>query len=216
MPVPGHQPGCETRTFKMRCPDCGKQVWYFDCTCGSKVFFDALGEPWPRHMDSCPVYSVKLMMDEGYSAPHILQVLEKYAVEHHKEIDCKAVTYLKRMGSGGSVRKKNVIPSLSPCEIDGVLVENNKINFYKRLDLLPNIFIDTILGKFIAEPYCELVVEEEISPQKTYVNRWTFVIPESDLGNHPPRIGSHITGSIIGDMLFEDELIWCADEIDWV
>ena len=40
---------CNTKTFPMKCPRCGAGVFYFSCDCGSRVFFDELGEPWPVH-----------------------------------------------------------------------------------------------------------------------------------------------------------------------
>lgn len=40
---------CTTRTFPTRCRECGASVFYFSCSCGSKVFFDELGLPWPVH-----------------------------------------------------------------------------------------------------------------------------------------------------------------------
>lgn len=47
---PHHDYGdCVSKTFPIRCKICGKEVFYYSCTCGSKVFFDELGPPWPKH-----------------------------------------------------------------------------------------------------------------------------------------------------------------------
>ena len=40
---------CNAVTFPTKCRNCGEGVFYFHCNCGSAVFFDALGEPWPIH-----------------------------------------------------------------------------------------------------------------------------------------------------------------------
>jgi len=40
---------CNTRTYPTRCRYCGEAVFFFSCSCGCKVFFDALGSPWPEH-----------------------------------------------------------------------------------------------------------------------------------------------------------------------
>lgn len=40
---------CNTVTYPTKCRGCGEPVFYFSCDCGSAVFFDALGEPWPEH-----------------------------------------------------------------------------------------------------------------------------------------------------------------------
>ena len=40
---------CNTRTFPTVCKYCRGDVFYFSCDCGSKLFFDSLGYPWPIH-----------------------------------------------------------------------------------------------------------------------------------------------------------------------
>lgn len=50
--VPGdaiHGAWCNSRTYPTRCRYCGEDVFFFSCSCGSKVFFDSLGPPWPLH-----------------------------------------------------------------------------------------------------------------------------------------------------------------------
>ena len=49
MSVPGHGVVCRTHTFPTRCSNCGDEVFFFSCTCGSRVFFDELGWPWLEH-----------------------------------------------------------------------------------------------------------------------------------------------------------------------
>lgn len=40
---------CNSVTWPTRCPRCGGSVFFFQCDCESKVFFDELGPPWPIH-----------------------------------------------------------------------------------------------------------------------------------------------------------------------
>ena len=47
--VPTHGPWCTARTWPTDCSICGQEVFYFSCGCGSEVFFDQLGRPWPIH-----------------------------------------------------------------------------------------------------------------------------------------------------------------------
>ena len=44
-----HGAWCGARTWPTRCPSCAGPVYFFMCNCGSKVFFDELGPPWPMH-----------------------------------------------------------------------------------------------------------------------------------------------------------------------
>lgn len=47
--APKHGWWCNTRTFPTVCKFCSDRVFYFSCDCGSAVFFDKLGPPWPIH-----------------------------------------------------------------------------------------------------------------------------------------------------------------------
>ena len=49
MSVPMHGVNCTTCTFPTKCKNCGDNVFFFSCSCGSRVFFDELGQPWPEH-----------------------------------------------------------------------------------------------------------------------------------------------------------------------
>lgn len=44
-----HGNWCGARTYPTRCRYCGHKVFYFECNCGSKVFFSELGGSWPEH-----------------------------------------------------------------------------------------------------------------------------------------------------------------------
>ena len=40
---------CNSVAYPTKCLGCSEPVFFFRCDCGSAVFFDALGEPWPEH-----------------------------------------------------------------------------------------------------------------------------------------------------------------------
>jgi hypothetical protein len=44
-----HGHWCNTKTWPTKCPACDAQVYFFQCDCGSKVFFDDLGGNWTIH-----------------------------------------------------------------------------------------------------------------------------------------------------------------------
>ena len=44
-----HGAWCGAQTWRTKCPECSEPVFFFHCGCGCKVFFDALGAPWPEH-----------------------------------------------------------------------------------------------------------------------------------------------------------------------
>lgn len=48
-PYPEHGYWCGAKTYRRKCPGCQRKAFFFSCDCGSKVFFDELGAPWPKH-----------------------------------------------------------------------------------------------------------------------------------------------------------------------
>lgn len=40
---------CGARTIPIRCRYCRASIFYFSCSCGSRVLFEELGQPWPKH-----------------------------------------------------------------------------------------------------------------------------------------------------------------------
>lgn len=50
MGVPTHGPRCQTVFSRpARCQACDRFVYYWGCTCGSRVLFDVVGESWAKH-----------------------------------------------------------------------------------------------------------------------------------------------------------------------
>ena len=49
MSVPTHGPWCSTQLYETRCWDCRETVYFFSCTCGSRVLFDDPEPPWSDH-----------------------------------------------------------------------------------------------------------------------------------------------------------------------
>ena len=64
---PTHGWWCNARTFPTRCRYCGAKVFYFSCDCGSKVFFDSLGYPWPVHECGVRIFERPLIIEEEYA-----------------------------------------------------------------------------------------------------------------------------------------------------
>lgn len=54
MPIPSHPPTCQTLTYPTRCSRCGERVFYLQCTCGSKVFFNDLNDFERHECDGAP------------------------------------------------------------------------------------------------------------------------------------------------------------------
>lgn len=75
-PIHGHW--CGSRVFPAKCRYCGQKIFIFTCDCGSRILFNELGYPWPKH--SCSEYQItrygseKALVSGGYSSLHELAI----------------------------------------------------------------------------------------------------------------------------------------------
>jgi hypothetical protein len=215
MSVPTHREDCQTRTWKTTCPDCKKPVWFFSCTCGSKVFFDAKGYPWPLHGESCPIYHIRGLIDAGSDPKQIRKVLESEARLRNTAIPVDIDEYLARYGASGKVYYQDVLPSDELCEVDGVVHHIDRINFFKRADLDDNLIIRKMLGELADQLFVEIVIREIGVKGSRFLKRWTFVVPESEATGAGLRLGMHAFGTLETKIIIDDYVVWLAKSLDW-
>lgn len=213
MSVPTHQAGCQTVTWRTTCRDCGKPVFFFSCSCGSKIFFDSLGDPWPLHTDSCPIYHARTMIHSGVDPRTIRRLLDSEAKVRGVSIPQELSQYLAGYGAPGKVFYNDELPSSEPCEIEGTVFEINKINFFKRFDLDNNLIIRKLLGDLATEPYVEVIVREKAEQGVQICKRWTFVVPEKMIAGL--RKGMTIYATLEGKPIVDDLAVWVGKDLDW-
>lgn len=215
MPVPTHRADCQTMIWKTTCPDCKKQVWYFSCTCGSRVFFDNKGYPWPLHQDSCPIYNIRLMIQDGIPVAQIRLLLVSEARARVAQIPNDIRDYLDANDTSSKILVENKLPSEEPCQAVGIVREINKINFFKRFGLDPNPIIRKILGKLVTEPYTEIIIREKQVGNQRIVQQWSFVIPSREIEAYNLRVGMTIDASLGAQSILDEDAVWVAVSIDW-
>jgi len=213
MSVPTHRESCETRIWKTTCLDCKKPVYFFACSCGSKVFFDLLGDPWPLHADSCPVYHARVMIQSGADPRAIRRLLDSQVKASGIPIPPELDQYLSGYGASGKIYYNDELPSEDPCEIKGRIHEVNKINFFKRFELDDNLIMRRLLGELVTEPYLEVIVREDADQDIRIRKRWTFVVPEEEAAKL--RKGMTVYATLQGKPIIDDVAIWVASDLDW-
>ena len=159
MPVPNHRPGCRTSIWPTSCPDCGDRIFYFSCSCGSKVFFDLDEPPWHPHEERCIPYLVRyLLTAEHRSVPDIREAVETFAFDRGLEVPSAVYDYLQRADTSSHapplVRRQ--VPRNNEVDVFGTIMEVNPgVNFLKRFDLPNNSLGRGLLGRLLDEPYIE-------------------------------------------------------------
>lgn len=215
MAIPTHREDCTTRTWRTTCPDCKQTVYFLCCTCGSKVFFDTLGYPWPLHSNSCQPYLVRQMIIGGTPASSIRALLasdsRRLGIPIPKEIDELLISY----GAGGKPIINSIPPDPTPIQIKGIIKKFNPINFFKRLNISDNEINRKIMGEFASQRYFEVIVQEKPNGGQRQISQWSFLIPGDNVENNGFRLGLEIWGDLEAKLIYEEDVFWVATFIDW-
>jgi len=219
MPVPTHRASCQTRIWPAYCHDCERRVYYFSCSCGSKVFFELNEPPWIMHADRCPCYHIRVMVQDGADPKSIRQIIESHAREENQSISDEVEKCLQKFESELKSRKGIIIPNMpneEPFEISGKIVSLNRVNFFKRYKYDDNKIMRSVLGKLVEEPHLELTVCEVAMPGKSTLNQATFFVEESEVHALKLRMGKHMYAHMEMHQVAseDDQLIWLATVID--
>ena len=143
MPVPTHREDCEAQIWRTVCPDCHDTVYFFSCTCGSKVFFDLPVPPWKPHENRCIQYMIRYLREvKQLSSTDIRQMIEGYSKANDIPIppDIHIHIIAQENRDRGKVIVLDILPSDEGCFVIGNITSiNHKVNFFKRLDYLDNM-----------------------------------------------------------------------------
>lgn len=166
MPVPTHRPGCDTAIYPTQCPHCGDDVYFFSCTCGSRVFFDLPHPPWNPHEERCYLYLISYLSEtENTPIQHIRSLVEQYALEKDIPIPDDVEEHLTELERKHGHRKpeiKTVEPGGEERPIVGIVMTYNApVNFLKRFDFEDNRLGRGLLGRLLDESYVEIKLRED-------------------------------------------------------
>lgn len=171
-----HGAHCNSRTWPTFCQYCGQRVFYFTCDCGCKVFFDELGEPWPKHQ--CRGYLNSLietygreviergmavmMMTPGIERSYEIQVQQA----HKQDVQQPASKNIIRRDPVHGARE-DVVGIVREL-IDGV-------NVFKRLGASDRPFSRAILGS-LAKTQCVQITIHTGALASTDNHSYTFLV----------------------------------------
>ena len=149
--IPTHGIYCYTKTYPTNCPTCSQNVFYFSCSCGSKVFFDDLGSPWPIHY--CKkleiVNAITLFKGSEYLTDiEIRRRIMEFARSRNFEIDEIAMEAIEEELGKHNNKLSFYDANLEKLEedISGSIISINKeININKLLGVQKNSYLEKAL-----------------------------------------------------------------------
>lgn len=189
-----HGAWCGARTVPMQCRYCGQQVFYFYCNCGSKVFFNALGDPWPRHL--CHEYleaTGRARPEPPPTQPKVVQppeeVLYAWAIMSPKEHDnpvhvepayaVKMRRHLEAERAGKRERlRMEPPPKRGHQDVGRVTDLAERVDVYKQAHLPPdNPMAAALLGRLAKEPMARVVLVVD-DPDQDDLEEYTCYVPQ--------------------------------------
>jgi hypothetical protein len=219
MPVPTHRDGCETRMFATKCPDCGDEVFYFSCTCGSKVYFDLPEPPWSPHEDRCISYLIRYMVEiERVPESQVRSLVEEYSRSTGIPIPADVRRRLDELD--GHASNRLTIHDVSPQEdsrpvLGMIMSVGSNVNFFKRFNYSDNAMGRGLLGKLVRDSYVEIVIREDADETNTCSQFRAFQkmtdFNRSGLGQH-----SRAIATLLPHQIADGRTIWIVDRIERV
>ena len=217
MPVPTHAPGCRTRLFPTPCPDCAETVYYFDCTCGSKVFFDAPGHPWPLHQDRCLPYLIRRLRDvERLPYDAIRQRVRLAAAERDRDVPIgvlKLIAQLERKG-----RQPETVLDVKPydgaVDFEGEVVGCNlEVNYFKRFKYMDSQVTRALLGALVRRPHVEVMVRGPRDVESGCITQFTFFVSRDTYQRAGIRVGARVGIALHAQRLPNGTMLWIGEDI---
>ena len=214
-----HGEWCGARTWPTKCPTCSENVFFFFCNCGSKVFFDELGHPWPIHdCDTSWTRRLKRTTDEKgrisvelsegitvTSAP--LDIEEGFRDQVAERPNNQAIEPIVAIAPDNDSSSKSVI---------GVLREINRhvspLKFYGQDNTAMAI---AMLGPIGAQEMGRITIHAPSASGEQFES-FTLWIPSALISE--PRIVRGITVSVIMESveILGQGFAWFSDEFEVV
>lgn len=217
MPVPTHAPGCETRMWATKCPDCNERVFFFSCTCGSKVFFDAPTPPWPRHQDRCIPYLLRVLRDiEQRTITEVRRLVECFAKENDLSIPKDVYNILIAVENRDTGRSTilDLLPDSTETAIVGSIISVNRgVNFFKRLGYPENPISRGVLGDLASKRFVEVMIRKDRDPETGFCYQVTCYYSERGFDRVALSHGKKVIAYLKARRLPNDTQIWIATEI---
>lgn len=225
MSVPTHISSCRSKAFPIICKGCGVTVFYFTCSCGSKVFFDSLGYPWTEHIcqdlkDEMELVAGINEFKQKYNSSdyEIRDFLRQHSEKTGKVISKEKSDLLNRKLGRINIKNKYLEPPFDKNVqgIEGtVSIINKDINFANLFKIDPsNVFGKAFLGNFLKEKYSEIRIRSVNNENKFF--EYKIYIPTNMIQKEGIRQNDNV---IVRLSIYEAKTgikIWVSDFINCI
>lgn len=212
-----HGGWCNTKTWRTKCSICNAPVYFFQCDCGSKVFFDDLGGDWPIH-DCETSWAKKLIRHKDDSGGITVEISKGITVRRVPEsfnIDSSIINKVKERKS---IESQPIIPikpegTLGKTTIIGILREITlKADISNALNIPSDSPIATaFLGSLGNKPLGKITVHVPSSSKEDILNSHTIWLPRKTLSGQKISKGVTVWVEIIPLSIPHFGQIWSGE-----
>jgi len=148
--------------WQTSCPDCHKSVWFFSCSCGSKVFFESKGAPWNPHEEWCAPYQIRTLIRQGHSGASLRNLVTEHARKRGQEVPPHI--FDKILKEDFEKRQREIAVRVEPQDdshiLTGRLLSSNlEVNFLRRMK-----YPDAPLSRALLKDYLDKRYVERAGP----------------------------------------------------
>ena len=216
--VPNHRPSCQTTMYPTTCHDCGERVFFFSCSCGSAVFFQDRGIPWPIHR--CPRRRYDELREGGMSAEQARYTVLMEQRRRSRSVPRKVIEYMDRDAKVAAARrvsaKKTIYAEVCPEEemdfVGRVMVIERNINMPKQFKLAPNRVAQRLLGKLGRDRWHRIGVRGEAEPDQSIVAEVSAFIRGTDLSKTGIQVGRKVLVAVVPYTPPGQKAVWIVTE----
>lgn len=193
---PTHGWWCNAHTYPTRCPYCGAEVFYFSCDCGSKVFFDSLGWPWPVH--DC-VNNILKQVEISIAEDYARRVAERHErLRRGWKIPIRAC----HPQEGEEVEEIGVVREVLPV-----------VNVFKKFDLPSDSpFAVKLLGELARGNWMQITLHVD-NPRDDVLLSYTLLIRTDSWEVARARLGDLVRFVAIGQCIPGRQAFWRCKHI---
>lgn len=217
---PAHGPWCNTRTWPTKCPGCSGPVFFFSCNCGSRVFFDELGPPWPIH--DCDTSWTRKLKRTTDKSGRITVALGKgiTVIRNPDSFEIEKPTINRALQAKKAQKPDILVPvepeSKSVRSIVGVLREiTHVVCPFKKYRLEDTKMGRAMLGSLGKQKVGRITVHVPLVT-KTQSESFTLWIPSALIADSRITRGLTVSLALEGIAVHESGYVWFSDEFEVV
>jgi len=214
---PTHGWWCNARTYRTRCKYCGEPVFFFTCDCGSKVFFDKLGWPWPEH--HCVEYLIALYGKELVERAMSVQIKLPGRLTAVDFLDRDYANVIRRQSRRESPQPEHRIVRCSPTEREvthniGVIREVvAEVDVFRKLNIpRDSPFGTQLLGPLAQGEFVQLTVHVGDLGRED-VNSYTFLVSKALWAESTLAKDDVVSFALRARVIPGRSVVWLCDEL---